>query len=124
MQQPEKRKLRIQVDPVAILERARTDLRCAEAGREKERWREAALLCQRCVEKALTAYLTRRGIAFPLTHDVARLFALARQDSADAARWEEDAKWLAGIGPAPQAAPDAERALRVAKEVVEWVGGG
>lgn len=44
---------------------------------------------QQAVEKALKAWLTLRGIQYPMTHDIPRLLSLLRQSGADIDAFQE-----------------------------------
>ncbi len=135
MMKSDRQDVHVKVDPAEWFERARKDVDYARIGRDRKVWVESVLLCQRSVEKSLTAYLTVRRVAFAMTHEVLHLFRLAQGDEPDLAKWSDDAAWLAAYKPAvpgtlttapaklPPAGPaDLDRALGLAQALLAWVG--
>ena len=135
MMKREKQDVLVKADPAEWFARARKDVEFARMGRDRKLWVESVLFCQRSVEKALTAYLSVRMVAFAMTHDVLRLFRIAQGDEAELGKWADDAAWLAAFKPEvpgtattapaklPPAGPaDLDRALGFAQALLEWVG--
>ncbi len=130
----DRRELRLRPDPNEWLARAVRDIELAKTGKSRARYTECVLLCQRSVEKALSAYLLRRGLVFELTHDLRRLLQAAMEDAIDLRRFETEVAWLASFQPAvpsremkpPEGLPtasalDLDRAFMVAEPLLAWV---
>jgi HEPN domain-containing protein len=83
---------------------------------------------QQTVEKALKAVLEIRGVDYPYSHDLARLFALL-DDSGGAPPDRDDAlaltPWAAEFryGDVVASALDRVRAAEVAAAILEWADG-
>jgi HEPN domain-containing protein len=81
---------------------------------------------QQTVEKALKAVLEARGVEYPATHDLARLFVLV-EDSGGAPGHRDDAlalsPWAAEFryGDVIAGSLDRDHALAVAESVLAWV---
>ena len=129
----QKHEMRLKSDPRDWLERAQRDVDLAKIGKGRAKYRECVLLCQRGVEKALTAFLMGRGLAFGLTHDLGLLFRTAQEDAIDLQRFAADVAWLGAYQPVmpsvdlkpPEQLPaasalDLDRALMVAEPLVAW----
>lgn len=130
----ERHQLRITTDPHVWLERARKDVEFATLGRQRGVWTESLLLCQRAVEKILTAWLVTRGTVFRLTHRIDELYRLATGEARELAEHRAEVFWLAEFKPAQPAtlhsaprdlpaasAVDLDRALALAGVLLAWV---
>jgi HEPN domain-containing protein len=115
-------------DPNEWLRRARSNL-----ARARNRIPEACLedLCfdsQQAAEKAIKAVLIHRGIPFPYTHDLARLFTNLRQPRFKIPKFLDRAKRLTRFAVETRypglSGPVTERqyrgAVRIAEAVLRW----
>lgn len=84
--------------------------------------------CQQAAEKAFKAVLIERRSAFPKTHDLEALISCLASDGVDASKFAEHAMTLNPYAvefryPGDVLEPeedDAQEALGMASEVVEW----
>jgi HEPN domain-containing protein len=116
-----------EADPPILLTKARNDARALRkvVGDKEIADEIVGFHAQQTVEKALKAVLEHRGIDYPYTHDVARLFALLDQ-SGGAPEDRDDAialsPWAAEFryGDVITGSLDRERALAVADTILAW----
>ena len=69
----------------ALLDMARKDARALAGMTDRETFADEifGFHAQQATEKALKAWCARRGIEYPLTHDLSELIALLREDGCD-----------------------------------------
>jgi HEPN domain-containing protein len=116
--------------PEDWLRHARSDLVLAQQRQVPEVL--LAALCfhaQQAVEKSLKAVLVQRGVAFPYTHDLARLITLVKSGGLP---WPEELEAAAALtvyaagsrypGPAGEITDEEySQAIALAKDVLDWV---
>jgi len=115
-------------DPLEWVNRARSNLLQAQARQEGVYLEDLCFLAQQAAEKAIKAVLIHLGVEFPYTHDLATLIALVvgaglsvSEAVAQAARITRFAVLARYPGLAePVTEEEYERAMAIAKEVVEW----
>jgi HEPN domain-containing protein len=115
-------------DPLEWVNRARSNLLQAQARQEGVYLEDLCFLAQQAAEKAIKAVLIHLGVEFPYTHDLTSLIALAvgaglsvSEAVAQAARITRFAVLARYPGLAePVTEEEYERAIAIAKEVVEW----
>ena len=115
-------------DPNEWLRRARSNL-----ARAKNRIAEACLedLCfdsQQAAEKAIKAILIHRGVPFPFTHDIARLFTNLRKSGCTIPKRLDRAKRLTPFAvefrypglAGPVSEKEYRGTVRIAEAVLRW----
>ena len=75
----------------ALLEMARKDARALAGMTDRETFADEifGFHAQQATEKALKAWCARRGIEYPLTHDLSELIAMLREDGCDVDAFED-----------------------------------
>jgi HEPN domain-containing protein len=116
--------------PLQWLEFAESDLRLAEvaAADPLVRREQACFHAQQAAEKAIKAVFVLRNVAFPHTHNIEHLLALAERNGIPLRAGVREAGVLTPYavearypGPwAPVSDSELQEALRIAREVVDW----
>lgn len=89
----------------------------------------AAYHAQQAAEEALKGFLTGHGVAFTKTHDLTRLVVQCQAVSAEFGRFAGSAETLTPYvvrfrypgGPLAPSVPEAQQAVRLATEIVQFV---
>lgn len=115
-------------DPLEWVNRARSNLLQAQARQGGVYLEDLCFLAQQAAEKAIKAVLIHLGVEFPYTHDLTTLIALvvgaglsvseAVAQAARITRFAVLARYPVLAEPVTE--EEYERAVAIAKEVVEW----
>ena len=116
-------------DPRAWLDRARSNLIRAQQRAPNVYLEDLCFDAQQAAEKALKALCIERSLEFPYVHDLTRLVTLLQEEGQPVPDEVKEAGRLTryavftrypGVGD-PVTEDDHERAVAIAKRVVEWV---
>lgn len=82
--------------------------------------------CHQTVEKYLKAWLSKQGIRFPLTHDLADLILIAKREDADFENLLDDverlnAYYIPSRYPADVPTDYSQKEIREVLEMTEWL---
>jgi HEPN domain-containing protein len=115
---------------VGWLRKATSDIVSMEASRAAGALDAACFHAQQAAEKYLKAFLTERGLAFPYTHNLAKLISICVEQDASFAELLPDADLLTPYAVEVRydfefwpTRPDADRALQATSRVRDFVEG-
>lgn len=112
---------------------AREELQSAEYLLERRLFRMVCYHAQQCVEKTPKTLLAEQEVETPRTHNILDLNSATKKLGYEPRLTDEDSVFLtsiyrtrypSGLGLLPSGAPteqDAQKALRIAKEMIEWL---